>query len=644
VLSCLLQTATPVVHTKQILKCVTFITKTWSENSGPDKWVSSQIRRQLQTLMTLQHTSARYSMMLQVQALMRFLKQWAEDEFDVEAIPKDLVYQDVPRMLLDILAHTMDSQKDDGSWESKREVTAYAILTLIPLLSLPWVDFLKPECNACILRGKAYLENHRKDWREAERIWIEKTVYGSPNLSQAYCLAAMKVVVPTTIFPAKISDMFPLEMKKNMGKMASFFATVPPFHLAPNWKLQLSLLQSAGYSGALKSHRYSIFPPLMEASDEKYQNYIPFTWIGCKDYLSTPITPKCLWDMMLVSMYNFQVDAFMETSARDCYAGRLNDLKALICGLFSEDSTGYKPMTKYEPATRPKKMTNGVKNGVKNGVGIIDSSGRENGIANCNNEYKKESNGENGHTNELPDQDEHVKNVLTKFVNFALQHPKVLASPVPMRQWLAHELQTFLLAHITHMEDCGSFALSASSGAKAITWSKPRTTFFKWVRTTSADHTSCPYSFVFYLCLIGNGSNSLEMSIQQRYALEDACRHLAAMCRQYNDLGSVSRDQNEGNLNSVNFPEFSRRCGNVAAASTDTKRQGLLAVAEYERRCLGRVLGELELSIDARLMEKLRLLIQVTDLYGQIYVVRDIGIRREEEGPDRVVMKGVALQ
>ncbi|KAH3955393.1 hypothetical protein HBI81_039160 [Parastagonospora nodorum] len=624
VLSCFLQTATPVVHTKQILKCATFITKTWSENSGPDKW----------------HTSARYSTMLQVQAFVRFLKKWSEDEFDVEAIPKNLVYQDVPRMLLDILAHTMNSQKDDGSWESKREVTAYAILTLTPLLSLPWVDFLKPECTACILRGKAYLENHRKEWREAERIWIEKTVYGSPNLSQAYCLAAMKVVVPTTIISAKICDMFPLEMTKKMGKMASFFAKVPPFPSAPNWKLQLSLLQSASYSAALKAHRYSIFPPLMEASDEKYQNYIPFTWIGCKDHLSTPITPKCLWDMMLVSMYNFQVDAFMETSARDCYAGRLNDLKGLICGLFSEDSMGYESMTKYEHATTPKKMTNGV----KNGVGNVGQSGRENGIANCNDDYAMESNGENGHTNGLTDQDEHVKKVLTKFVNFALQHPKVLASPAPMRQWLAHELQTFLLAHITHMEDCDSLAFSASSGAKAITWSKPRTTFFKWVRTTSADHTSCPYSFVFYLCLIGNGSNWLEMSIQKRYALEDACRHLAAMCRQYNDLGSVSRDQNEGNLNSVNFPEFSSKYGNVSAASIDTKRQGLLAVAEYESRCLGRVLGELELSMDARLMEKLRLLIQVTDLYGQIYVVRDIGIRREEEGPDRGVMKGVALQ
>lgn len=67
-------------------------------------------------------------------------------------------------------------------------------------------------------------------------------------------------------------------------------------------------------------------------------------------------------------------------------------------------------------------------------------------------------------------------------------------------------------------------------------------------------------------------------------------------------------------------------------------------MAEYERHCLHRVLGELEQSMGARLMEKLRLLIQVTDLYGQIYVVRNIGIRREEERPGRAVTKDSARQ
>ena len=665
-------------------------------------------------------------MMLTAQAFLLLLRRWARNELDLEAVPKSLMYQAVPRTLLDILGRTMRSQQDDGSWESKREVTAYAVLTLAPLLSLPWVDFLKPEGIACMYRGKAYLENNRHQWRVAERVWVEKTVYGSPNLSQAYCLAALKIVVPTMFVSARISDMFPSQVAKKIAKMSGFFAQVIPFSCAPKWKLHLSLFQSAGYAVALKACRYDIFPPIEKASDEKYQEYIPFTWIGCRDSLSTPIPSQTLWEMMLVSMSNFQIDAYMETVVFERYSGRLPKLKDLIrslcgdrpqkrkraeedeSGAFSENpangsvangwertaTNGALKCQKQEHSNGHHIHANGNQvhangnqvhangNQVRANGNQVHANGNQvhaNGNqfrANGNQVHTNDKdiqldskdvqmNGKGVHTNgkdihqnretrsknpalsDIPvdtfstegsnttsdEKDKNVEEVLTRFVNFALQHPKVLASPAPLRRWLAHELQTFLLAHITHMEDCEALAQSATFTNGSVTWGKPRTTFFSWVRTTSADHTSCPYSFVFFLCLIGEDGGAMKMNVHQRYALEDACRHLATMCRQYNDLGSVARDQEEKNLNSVNFPEFDVEGTNATATleeRTNRKKRDLLAIAEYERRCLDRVIAELEPSLDARVMEKLRLFIQVTDLYGQIYVVRDIGIRRVE--------------
>ncbi|KAF2677878.1 hypothetical protein K458DRAFT_446746 [Lentithecium fluviatile CBS 122367] len=608
----------------QIVKCANFLVKTWMRNNGPDKW----------------HTSVQYPMMLIAQTFLLLLKRWAKNELDSTAVPKSLMYQEVPRTLLDILGRTMRSQRDDGSWESKREVTAYAVLTLAPLLSLPWVDFLKPEGIACMYRGKAYLENSRHQWRIAESVWIEKTVYGSPNLSQAYSLAALKVVVPTMFVSAKISDMFPPQLMKKMIKMSGFFAQVVPFSRAPQWKLQLSLFQSASYAATLKASRYDIFPPMQKASDEKYQEYIPFTWIGCRDYLSTPISSQTLWEMMLVSMFNFQVDAYMETAVWEQYGDKLPELKALIRTICSNKPEKRKRSDDDDSKVVSKKLANGTGTHTMNGTG----RSTRNSVKRCHehehsNGEPVRGNGESVQANGVSGVSSNVEGVLTKFVNFALHHPKVLASPEPLRRWLAHELQTFLLAHITHMEDCKALSLSADLSTGSVTWSKPRTTFFNWVRTTSADHTSCPYSFVFFLCLIGEGGSALTMNLHQRYALEDACRHLAAMCRQYNDLGSIVRDQAEKNLNSVNFPEFDMGETDVAATMeelTDRKKRDLLAVAEYERRCLGRVIGELEPSLDAGVMEKLRLFIQVTDLYGQIYVVRDIGIRRVEGERERI--------
>lgn len=648
---------------------------------------------------------------------MLFLKRWGKQELDMVAVPKKLIYQDIPRTLLDILSRTMRLQGADGSWESKREVTAYAILTLAPLLSLPWVDFLKPEGIACMYRGKAYLENNRHLWGDAERLWIEKTVYSSSHLSQAYCLAASKVVVPTSFVSQKIVELFPVQLSKKMAKMSGFFSQVIPFCRAPKWKLQLSLLQSASYGAALREARYNIFPPIEKASDEKYQEYIPFTWIGCRDHLSTAISAETLWQMMLVSMFNFQVDAYMETVVWDQYRDRLPQLKAFIRALCYDGSHKRKRDVEDDVGEAPKKAagTNGVSNGLSKGypkstangavdrkaedphgehspkangascesdIDVVDAERRiraDSVVSNGNDSVK--ANGAtslNGNRSDVGDENTQnngthkteevsevngfkkptaperqvsqdleggavrtpemqandVEEVLAKFVQFALQHPKVLQSPSSLRAWLAHELETFLLAHVTHMEDCAQLAEASGGSESSVTWEQPRTTFFNWVRTTSADHTSCPYSFVFFLCLMGEGGQSIIGNVHQRYALEDACHHLATMCRQYNDFGSVARDQDEKNLNSVNFPEFQLGTSGeeITRVELDERRKrDLLAVAEYERRCLNRVAEELEETLDGRVMEQLKLFIQVTDLYGQIYVARDIGIRRIEE-------------
>jgi hypothetical protein len=450
--------------------------------------------------------------MLTAQTLLLLLKRWARNELDSESTPQKLMNQDIPRTLLGTLAQTMSSQKDDGSWESKCEVTAYAILTLAALLSLPWVDFLKSEGIACMLRGKAYLEKHRQQWRIAERLWVEKTVYGSLNLSQAYCLAASKVGVPPSLISEKISEILSPTLTKKMSKLAGFFSRVPPFSSGPMWKLQLSLLQCGTYTAALKDHRYDIFPPTESGSDEKYQDYIPFTWIGCNDVLSAPVKPQTLWEMMQLSMFNFQIDAYMETVVRSRYNGRLGEVKAMIVSLFhdhlkqgtringGESYSANPPTTQTGSEDLRKGAPNGTeksvpKNGTTNGngmtggkdapngsitAGTTDGGGVTNGdhIRNgdhiMNGDHKstvdlvidgnrfKNGNGTHTSREQVEGQDQTVKTVLTKFIRFSMQHPKILASPIPIQKWLAHELQAFLLAHVTHMEDCDGLARSVS--------------------------------------------------------------------------------------------------------------------------------------------------------------------------------------
>ena len=112
-------------------------------------------------------------------------------------------------------------------------------------------------------------------------------------------------------------------------------------------------------------------------------------------------------------------------------------------------------------------------------------------------------------------------------------------------------LRTFLHAHLTQLADnAGLSALGA-----------PSVPYYDWVHTTSAAHTSCHYSFLFFCCLINRPLGQWEedecfTTVRQKYLAQDVCAHLATMCRMYNDFGSVGRDREENNLNSIDFPDF----------------------------------------------------------------------------------------
>ncbi|CAE7033959.1 hypothetical protein CFE70_004917 [Pyrenophora teres f. teres 0-1] len=111
------------------------------------------------------------------------------------------------------------------------------------------------------------------------------------------------------------------------------------------------------------------------------------------------------------------------------------------------------------------------------------------------------------------------------------------------------------------------------------------------------------------------------------------------MCRMYNDLGSTVRDLDEGNLNSIEFPEFERH------ESLNAKMSELIR-GEYERSCMFKAFTELRnhgimnawVDNDAeakRLAERRfriwKMFCDEVDLYGQVYVMRDISSRLENQ-------------
>ena len=248
----------------------------------------------------------------------------------------------------------------------------------------------------------------------------------------------------------------------------------------------------------------------------------------------------------------------------------------------------------------------------------------------------------------LPD----IEKTITRLVEHASNHACMISKSTTAQAHLKKSLSTFLLAHMTQLEDSHAFSLQQPRlPHQAPTFLSATKTYHSWVRSTGADHSSCPHSFWFFSHLItGDASHGgggirdpLFRTPKQNYLAQDVALHLATLFRMYNDYGSIERDADERHVNSVNFPDMGtetedkdtmdRREGNGGGLSGEEtwlaqRKKELLALTEYERACLDLVLTGLEKEVSSEVMERIMLFVDVTNLYGQIYLARDIGMRK----------------
>ncbi|KAK8043770.1 hypothetical protein PG994_012608 [Apiospora phragmitis] len=541
---------------------------------------------------------------------------------------------DVVQVSLHVLLKIFQSQRPDGSWEGRCEVTAYAVLALASLSFLPWISQMRcAQLATSMEAGKGFLLAKRNCWHHGDYLWTEKVTYGCGTLSEAYCLAA--AVVPSPVDeriqpPCPWADL-PKGIVQGVQGARKLIQRTPLFQGTEPYLLDIAELLACYSVEMLEHQRHQGFSRA-GLGEDKYLAFIPLTWTACGVLQRHPLSIRTFRIMMSLSMFNYQVDEYMEAGVANDVRVNLDDVRLLVDELFDE---------KHSYRSRERSVADG------------------NGNAENPNGYSAP-----------PVMTEEIRTTLGRYIGWVLQSNCEVASSTSGREKLSLELRNFLLAHVTQSEDnrrLASWKQDKSRGQKGddedgtgcvIDSSRaagaaptPKRSFYNWVRSTSADHTSCPFSFIFFVCLVAGqpGSHFHDAFAMSKtaYVLEDLCRHLASLCRMYNDYGSVSRDRAEANLNSVDFPEFQEArphgqqqnyeplsAPSSASASSlleDAKKE-LMWIAEYERRGLNRAVAELEKIAAAgacsrELVEALEVFCNVTDLYGQIYVIRDIAAR-----------------
>ncbi|KAF4621498.1 hypothetical protein G7Y89_g14576 [Cudoniella acicularis] len=578
-------------YSSEIAKTVEFLTSTMENGIVFDKW----------------NLSPNYSTMLLCRALTALLFKWEQGA--ITSVFEDTINCRIPIMLLQALLQTSSKQKENGSWENSAESTSYAVIAISKLLHLPWDPLIREYAKSVIQKGRSYLEAHTTSWVFPSYHWVEKVSYGSPILSQAYLIAALNSTTEEHDWSPRARAIFKIS-KTFLSEMAPLFVKTPLFPELSTETIKLPLVESYLYLKRLQTVKLGVFPA-REGTSDRYLQIIPFTWVGCNFLGDFALSGSQLWEMMLLSVLIYQADEYMETVVNELDGEARENLKEYIrevCGCSK---------TWLRTSSSPLKL--------HASTDLFNESTTRNWS------YKSSSGNDSSSILLLGD----VTLTLGRFIQYFLRHPKLLASNISVRQNVAREICGFLLAHVRHLEDNSRLSKQSmnghiSNGVSLLrTLVDPEISYFDWVHTIATDDTSCPFAFAFFLALISEPGKYCLKGLAPEYLAKSLALQLGTMCRQYNDYGSLSRDQEENNLNSLSFPEFNI----IASPGTDdqkdkmlvnTVKGELMGLAGYEKMFVELSMKQLRLLSEDTTFARIQAFVNTTDLYGQIYVLKDL--------------------
>lgn len=550
-------------------------------------------------------------MMLVSEALIRLLKFC--DDGTVHSLVSDLIEREVPLVLFQMLMQILQKQNENGSWGHKpsREMTAYAIIALTNLGSLPFLGQLSTHLWAAIEKGRIYIK-YSSEAPNTEYIWIAKTTYSPIKVSQAYILSALATQYPKYSMSQSLTDLLSIP-QKGVAKYMQMYSSLSCLSDAPLWRIQGSIIEGFIHMKKLSQVRIDMFGRPNMKKDE-YFGFIAMCFACANNLRGNFLKTSIIFEMMVLVLRVYQVDEYMEHVIGAQSSLHVEESRQIVDRIFQRFQSGHSCK-----GTKSHAAINGQSNGHANG----HTNGHDNGERNGN------SNGHsNGHSNVMNGGADHseIHHKLSAFVCSILCNPFVRASSESSRALLSYELRQCLLAHISQISDSDNF-FAAHEGKKHT----PQGSFYNWVRTTASSHSCAPLSLAFLRCLSFD-PRCVSSSAEQHYIVQDLWTHLSTKARMENDRASLRRDRKEKNLNSLDFPEF-EVAGTGKGKSSDAQQKAQVdAILRYERKSIDlglEALKEVTLGQGADPdYNALSFYYFLTDIYGDIYKMKDISCER----------------
>ena len=560
--------------------------------------------------------------MLMSESLIRLLKFW--DQGVINLLPDDLIRIKIPLVLFQALFQTLQKQNIDGSWGSKpsREITAYAIIALANLASLPFISELSAQIKTAIEKGRSFIISNTQV-PDIEYVWIAKTTYSPINISKAYVLAGLKIRYPKYILSSSLKDLLDIP-QEGLHEYTRIYSKLPRLKDFPPWRIQACVMEGYLFLKQLKRIRLDMFGRTDMKKDE-YFDFIAMTFASANNLQASFLRADVLFAMMFLVLRVYQVDEYMEHIISKRFGHATERVKQIISDLVGGEvsengSNGYtNNSTNGHMCGYVNAHTNGAKNG-SNGYTRDTINGHTNGAKNGSivNDHKAPLLDGPMQNNDLSD----VHDKLKAFTVSILYHPSISAANEYDQNLLKHELRDCLLSHVIQIDDSRQFYVHREA---AVNWKIPRGSYHAWARSTAASHSCAPLSLAFLRCLPKNDAGRRK-SAEEQYLIQDVWMHLSNKCRMENDRASLQRDRKEKNLNSLDFPEFPQLQSDNGKDVRKSKDQ-ISRIVSYEKECCQFAFRALQQATGKAKdpdLDALRFYYFLSEIYSDIYTMRDI--------------------
>jgi hypothetical protein len=569
--------------------------------------------------------------MLLSQALCRLIHAW--DQGVISKISEDLLREDVALVLFQVLMQTLQKQNANGSWGHipSQEITAYAIIALANLASLPVAAQLTSTIRDVIGKGRSFIRS-KGVAPDIEYVWIAKTNYSPINISKAYILAALETKFPKYSIGPSFNDLLNIS-SETTKKYTHIFSNLPTLAEYPLWRIEGSVTEGIFFLRRLKGVKLDMLDRTA-LKGEDYFEFIAMAFVCANNLHGSFLKSDILFDMMTFVLHVYQIDEYFEHVIGRKYEKQFSKIKQLVLTLF-EDSEP----EKLHPTTGAGLKKRKLAHQKTNGSGDItiatnaNSTGSEDVICDysLNNGHNVGTPVPKGRTaNGVPlsqDSESHISQKIKSFMTTIMENPSVKKADPVDRRLLENELRQCLLAHCTQLEDSKSHYQSLKSGSE---WNLHCVSYHNWVRTIAAAHSCSPLSLALFRCLLPNDVAGRTVNAEEQYLIQDMWIHLGNRARMENDRASVRRDRKEENLNSLDFPEFTRVNG---MAVTKESIAQLTRIIEYEKKCckLGfeTLDGLGEFGRKNAQVEGLKFYYFLEDIYNDVYILKDISSERK---------------